>query len=140
MITINATISIPDDELHEEFLRSSGPGGQHLNKTSTAVRLRFDAKNSPSLPAPVRDRLIALAGARATPKGELIFEVHEFRSQKMNREEARRRLTDLLKRAARPPKKRTKTKPTRASKEKRIEGKKFQGAKKKMRRAPRDND
>jgi len=136
VIAINPSLSIPEDELVEEFLRSSGPGGQHVNKTATAVRLRFDAKNSPSLTAPIRDRLIKVAGARCTPHGEIIIEVHEFRSQKMNRDEARRRLTDLLKRAARPPKKRTKTKPTKASKERRISGKKARSQKKQMRRSP----
>ncbi len=141
MLSITPTLSIPEDELVEEFLRSSGPGGQHVNKTATAVRLRFDAKNSPSLTAPVRDRLIKIAGARCTPHGEIIIEVHEFRSQKMNREEARERLIKLLKSAARPPKKRTKTKPSKASKERRIEGKKVRGQTKKLRRAPgRDFD
>ncbi len=136
MLTITPTLSIHEDELREEFLRSSGPGGQHVNKTATAVRLRFDAAHSPSLNPPVRDRLLKLAGARATPHGEILIEVHEFRSQKRNREEARDRLTDLLRRAARPPKKRTKTKPTKAAKERRIEGKKTRSQTKKMRRAP----
>ncbi len=136
MLSITSTLSIPEDELTEEFLRSSGPGGQHVNKTATAVRLRFDAANSPSLRAPVRDRLLKLAGARATPHGEILIEVHEFRSQKMNREEARKRLTELLRRAARPPKRRTKTKPTKASKERRIAGKKTRSQTKKTRKAP----
>jgi ribosome-associated protein len=140
MLLITPNLSIPEDELHEEFLRSSGPGGQHVNKTATAVRLRFDAANSPSLHPPVRDRLLKLAGARATPHGEILIEVHEFRSQKQNREAARDRLTDLLRRAARPPKRRTKTKPTKGSKERRIEGKKARGQKKKLRRSPRNEE
>src|SRR6185295_10524997 len=123
-----------------EFFQSSGPGGQHVNKTETAVRLRFDAKNSPSLSSPVRERLLNLAGSRATPHGEILIEVHEHRSQKMNREAARERLADLLRRAARPPKRRTKTKPTRASRERRIESKKVRSQTKSMRKRPRADD
>jgi len=139
MLIITPTISIPEDELIEEFLRSSGPGGQHVNKTATAVRLRYDAMKSFALPASVLARLLNLAGSRATPAGEILIEVHEFRSQKLNREAARDRLADLVRRAARPPKRRTKTKPTKASKERRIEGKKVRGQTKKMRKAPRSD-
>lgn len=140
MLKINTKLSIPDDELHEEFLRGTGAGGQHVNKTETTVRLRFDAKNSPSLTAPVRNRLLKLAGAHATTQGEILIEAREHRSQKMNREAARERLADLLKRAMRAPKSRTKTKPTKASRERRIEGKKARSQVKKMRRAPRGDD
>jgi len=136
MLKINAKISIPDDELHEEFLRGTGAGGQHVNKTETTVRLRFDAQSSPSLTAPVRDRLLKLAGAHATSHGEILIEAREHRSQKMNREAARERLVDLIKRAARAPKRRAKTKPTRAAKERRIKSKKAHSSIKKMRRAP----
>ena len=136
MLNVTPKLSIPDEELHEEFLRGTGAGGQHVNKTETTVRLRFDAANSPSLTAPIRQRLLKLAGARATPHGEILIEAREHRSQKLNREAARERLADLLRRAARPPKRRAKTKPTRASKERRIEGKKVRSQVKKTRRAP----
>jgi ribosome-associated protein len=124
MLLINSRISIPEGELHEEFLRSPGPGGQHVNKSETAVRLSFDAAASPSIPPDVRQRLLRLAGTRATEAGVIAIEAHNHRSQKQNREEARTRLTELIRAAARPPKKRTKTKPTKGAKERRLAGKK----------------
>ena len=136
MLVVSGTLSIPEEELSEEFLRSPGPGGQNVNKTETAVRLRFDAAHSRVLDHPVRDRLIRLAGARATPQGEILIEVHEHRSQKQNREVARTRLADLIRAAMRPPKRRTKTKPTKASRERRIDGKKARSQTKRMRRSP----
>lgn len=136
MLVVSPKLSIPEDELREEFLRSSGPGGQHVNKTSTAVRLRYNAAKSFALPAQVIARLLKLAGSRATPDGEILIEVHDQRSQQQNREIARERLADLIRRAARPPKSRTKTKPTKASRERRIEGKKARSQVKKMRRTP----
>jgi len=140
MLDVSPKIQIPEDELHEEFLRSPGPGGQHVNKSETAVRLTFDAAQSPSLPYDVRQRLLRLAGARASEDGIVAIESHEFRSQKRNRESARARLAELIRAASRPPKKRRKTKPTKAAKERRLQGKKVRGDIKKMRgRVSRDD-
>ena len=140
MLIVSARIRIPEDELHEEFLRSPGPGGQHVNKSETAVRLTFDASNSPSLPHDVRPRLIRLAGTRATDEGVIAIEAHNHRSQKRNREEARERLVELIRAAARPPKKRAKTKPSKASKERRLKVKKARSDVKRMRgRVERDD-
>ena len=136
MLVVSPTLSSPEEELREEFLRSPGPGGQHVNKSSTAVRLRFNAAKSFALPAQVIARLLRLAGSRATPDGEILIEVHDQRSQKQNREIARERLADLIRLAARPPKPRTKTKPSKVSKEKRIHGKKARSQVKQMRRGP----
>ncbi len=133
MLIVSARIRIPEDELREEFLRSPGPGGQHVNKSETAVRLTFDAASSPSLPHDIRQRLLRLAGARATDEGVIAIEAHTHRSQKRNREEARYRLAELIRAAARPPKKRTKTKPSKASKERRLQGKKARSDVKRMR-------
>ena len=140
MLPIFPKIQIPEDELHEEFLRSPGPGGQHVNKSETAVRLTFDAANSVALPHEVRQRLLKLAGVRASEAGVIAIESHEFRSQKRNRESARERLAELIRAAASPPKKRRKTKPTKASKERRISGKKARSDVKRMRgRVSRDD-
>lgn len=140
MLEATPKISIPEDELHEEFLRSPGPGGQHVNKSATAVRLTFDAANSPSLPSDVRNRLLRTAGSRASSDGLIAIECHEYRSQKRNRETARDRLAGMIRAAARPPKKRTKTRPSRASKERRLAGKKARGEVKRMRgRVTRDD-
>lgn len=135
MIRITSTISIEDDELSESFVRSSGPGGQNVNKVSTAVELRFDASKSPSLPEPVKARLARIAGHRMTKDGMLIIQADRFRTQDANRKDARDRLVELIKAATVVPKKRIKTKPTRASKERRVEGKKKRGDVKKMRRS-----
>jgi ribosome-associated protein len=135
-IRIAAGLTLDPAEIEESFVRAAGPGGQHVNKTSTAVQLRFDVRHSPSLPAEVRARLERLAGRRLTRDGVLVLVAQGERSQKRNREEALARLVSLVRAAARPPTPRKKTRPTKASKERRLDGKKRQGALKSLRRAP----
>lgn len=134
MIRVNPRISLDESELQEEFVRASGPGGQHVNKTETAVQLRFDVRRSPNLPDPVRHRLERLAGSRLTQDGVLILVADRHRSQMRNREDARERLIDLIREAAAPPPPpRRPTKPTKGSKERRLEGKAKRSEVKKMR-------
>lgn len=123
MIQITDHIAIEDDEITERFVRASGPGGQHVNKTSTAVELRFDMANSPSLPDGVKARLARLAGSRLTLDGVIVLFAQGARSQEMNRQEARDRLVELIRKATEVPKPRRKTKPTYSSKLKRLESK-----------------
>ena len=136
MIKVTETISIDERELREEFVRASGPGGQHVNKVSTAVQLRFDVVHSPSLPADVRDRLITLAGRRITEEGVIVIEARRFRSQERNRQDARERLAALVRKAAERPKTRRKTRPTKASKKRRLEEKRRRSHMKRTRRTP----
>jgi ribosome-associated protein len=136
MIRITETIAIDESEIHEQFIRSSGPGGQHVNRAATAVQLRFDAAHSQSLPVAVRKRLIRLAGGRVTKDGVLIIQVGRFRSQDRNRQEAMERLVELIQEAAKKPKVRRKTKPTRASRERRLKTKRHRSEVKRLRRAP----
>jgi len=135
MIRVNAEISIDEREIEESFVRASGPGGQNVNKLSTAVQLRFDVRRSPSLPAEVRARLERLAGARLTRDGVLVIIAQRHRTQARNRDDALDRLLDLIRRAAVAPVKRRATKPTKASRERRIEGKKRRAGIKRLRRA-----
>ena len=123
MIAVTDTLSIDESELVERFVKASGPGGQHVNKTSSAVELRFDVRASPSLPEPVKRRLEAMAGARLTQEGVIVLFAQNARSQEMNRQDARARLFDLIRRAAIAPKRRKATRPTLSSKVRRLEGK-----------------
>jgi ribosome-associated protein len=122
-IQVTPSLAIDDSEFEERFVRASGPGGQNVNKVATAVELRFDAGRSPSLSDAVRSRLTTLAGSRMTADGLLLIDAREHRTQAQNRVEARDRLVALLRQAATPPRRRRKTRPTAASKERRIEGK-----------------
>jgi len=123
MIRITDSIGLDEREIEENFVRSTGPGGQNVNKLATAVQLRFDVRHSPSLPPDVRARLERLAGRRLTNEGVLIIIAQRHRTQERNRQEARERLADLIRRAAEPPKPRHATKPTAGSKRRRIETK-----------------
>jgi ribosome-associated protein len=123
MLQATETIAIPEHELDESFIRASGPGGQNVNKVASAVQLRFDVANSASLPEPVKQRLVRLAGRRMSSEGVLVIEASRFRSQERNREDARERLADLVAKAAIPPKPRKPTKPTAASKRRRLQAK-----------------
>ena len=136
MIKITHDVAINENEIEEQFIRASGPGGQHVNRAATAVQLRFDVANSPSLPDAARERLIRLAGKRITSDGALIIEAGQFRSRERNRQDAIHRLFKLIRKAARKPKARRKTKPTRASKERRLKNKRRRSEIKRMRRPP----
>ncbi len=137
---ISASIDIPDSELTERFLRADGPGGQHVNRTESAVELRFDVAHSPSLPDAVRARMLARRDRRLTDDGVLVIQARRFRDQPRNREDARARLIEIIRAALAPPKKRVGTRPTRASKERRLAGKKQRGAVKRDRARPGSDD
>jgi ribosome-associated protein len=134
MIVINRSISIDEGEIQQDFVRSSGPGGQNVNKVATAVQLRFDVRNSPSLPDDVRQRLMRLAGRQITDDGVLIINARQYRSQDRNRQDAMQRLVELIRRAAEKPKPRKNTRPTLASKVRRLESKRRHGEAKRLRR------
>jgi ribosome-associated protein len=138
MIHVTRSIAIDDSEITFEFIRSSGPGGQNVNKVATAVRLRFDARRSASLPADVRQRLIRLAGKRAGEEGVITILARRHRTQEANRRDAVGRLVALAARAAERPRSRRATRPTSASKERRLDSKRLRGRKKAAREAVRN--
>jgi ribosome-associated protein len=137
---INDQISIDDAELEERFVRTSGPGGQNVNKVSTAVELRFDVARNQTIPPAAKARLIKLAGRRLTADGVLIIQADRFRTQDMNRSDARVRLSALIAESLIAPKVRLKTKPSRGAKERRIKAKTARGEVKKMRSRKPDID
>jgi ribosome-associated protein len=128
MIRVTHTIAIDDDELDEQFVRASGPGGQNVNKLSSAVQLRFDVRRSPNLPGDVRARLERLAGRRLTREGVLIISAQRHRTQERNRQDARERLIELIRRAAIAPIPRRATRPTAGSRERRLQSKKHRSS------------
>ncbi len=140
MLQITPGLFIPEGELSERFLRAPGPGGQNVNKVESAVQLRFDAALSSALSEDVRLRLLQLAGRRADQNGVITIEAHRFRTRERNREDARERLAGLIRQALHLPKRRIATKPTRASRERRLQTKQVQGRVKQQRRQPHDDD
>ena len=135
MLEITPSLGIEDSEISLDFVRASGPGGQNVNKVSTAVQLRFDLRSSASLPEDVKERLSKLAGSRMTDDGVLLIEAKRYRTQEQNRNDALFRLTTLIQKALEVPKKRRPTRPTLASKTERIQTKKRRSAVKQLRRS-----
>ena len=140
MIRVNQAILVDEREIHLEFVRSSGPGGQNFNKVATSVQLRFDVENSPSLPEEIRHRMIRLGGKKITSEGVLIIEAKRFRTQEKNRQDAINRLITLISKASEKPKYRRKTKPTLASKKRRLDIKRHRSQTKTRRRSTFDYD
>ncbi len=137
LLQVTDSILLPEEELSFSFVRASGPGGQNVNKVATAVQLRFDITGSPSLPGEVKQRLLKLAGSRASNEGVMLIEAQRFRSQHRNREDAVDRLLQLIRLAAEKPKKRRKTRPSRSSVQRRLNAKQRRSKLKSNRRTPR---
>lgn len=135
MLSVSPELAIDEAELSETFVRASGLGGQNVNKVATAVQLRFDVRSSTSLPAAVRDRLLHLAASRITVDGVLLIEARRYRTQEQNRRDARERLAELIRRAAQPPKPRRPTQVPRAEQQARLDRKRRQGQRKRLRQA-----
>ena len=140
MIQVTPEIAIDESEIQQDFVRSSGPGGQNVNKVSTAVELRFDVINSPSLPEEVRQRLLKLAKSRITDKGILVIEAQRFRTQLANRQDAVERLIELIRQATQKPLVRRVTRPTKASKERRLDAKRRRSGIKQLRASVKDDE
>ena len=136
MIRVTSTFAIPDRDIDEKFVTSSGPGGQNVNKVATAVQLRFDIDQSTSLPQSVKERLKKLAPNQITNENVLIIESSHHRSQEQNRQSAREKLAEMVRKALYPPKKRKSTRPTRSSEEQRLESKHIRSRKKQLRKSP----
>jgi len=140
LIPITNSLAIDDRELEENFIQASGPGGQNVNKVATAVQLRFDVRKSPALPPEVRARLWRLAGRRLTQEGVLLIVAREHRTQERNRAAARQKLIDLIREATIQPRSRKPTRPTKASKQRRLESKNRRSSIKKLRTSKGDGD
>ncbi|MBN1935460.1 MAG: aminoacyl-tRNA hydrolase [Anaerolineae bacterium] len=140
MIEISPTLLIDESEIQLDFVRASGPGGQNVNKVATAVQLRFDVAHSPSLPDPVRERLIRIAGKRITQEGILIIDARAHRTQERNRQEALDRLAALIQEATKQPKRRRKTQPSAEARRKRLESKRQRSEIKRARRRPSNDE
>jgi len=138
-LVVSPTLEIPDEAIEERFVRASGPGGQNVNKVATAVQLRFDPEGA-GLSDEVRERLRAQAGSRLTTEGVIVIDARSHRTQSQNRDEARERLADLIRRALVRPKRRHKTKPSRAARQRRVDVKKRRGDTKRTRSRYRDDE